>query len=135
MSLLIRQGVRFLLIGLLQLLIDWLAFSLCYWLGVALTPANVLGRVAGASCGFWLNGRYTFAEQGGLTDRRALARFILVWLILTALSSMLMGVVQRGLGNQAPYLAKPMVEGLMALLSFFLSRHFVYRARGDQQRP
>ena len=61
---LIRQGSRFILIGLVQLGVDWAVFVGATALGVPTVPANVLGRVCGMLLGFWLNGRYTFAADG-----------------------------------------------------------------------
>ena len=81
---LIRQGSRFILIGLVQLVVDWAVFVGATALGVPTVPANVLGRVCGMLLGFWLNGRYTFAADG---DHRLgwarFARFLALWLLLS----------------------------------------------------
>src|SRR5690606_16053821 len=75
--LILRQGFAFLLVGGVQVLLDWLVFVLVSALGVPAFAANVCGRVAGASLGFWLNGLVTFrgAEQRALVGR-PLRRFL-----------------------------------------------------------
>ncbi|QHB72830.1 GtrA family protein [Stenotrophomonas sp. 364] len=125
---LIRQGSRFLLIGLVQLVVDWAVFVGATALGVPTVPANVLGRVCGMLLGFWLNGRYTFAAEG---DHRLgwarFARFLALWLLLTAVSTLLVSTAAQQLGLAYAWLAKPVVEGGLAAVSFLLMRRFVYR--------
>ncbi len=125
---LIRQGSRFLLIGLVQLVVDWAVFVGATALGVPTVPANVLGRVCGMLLGFWLNGRYTFAAEG---DHRLgwarFARFLALWLLLTAISTLLVSTAAQQLGLAYAWLAKPVVEGGLAAVSFLLMRRFVYR--------
>jgi putative flippase GtrA len=125
---LIRQGSRFILIGLVQLVVDWAVFVGATALGVPTVPANVLGRVCGMLLGFWLNGRYTFAAEG---DHRLgwarFARFLALWLLLTAISTLLVSTAAQQLGLAYAWLAKPVVEGGLAAVSFLLMRRFVYR--------
>ncbi|MFT4197378.1 MAG: GtrA family protein [Pseudoxanthomonas sp.] len=124
---LVHQGGVFLAVGGLQLLLEWSVFVALGALGVHAVPANLCGRVAGALLGFWLNGRYTFAGEDARTGWRHFARFLAVWLPATALSTALMAQLQAWLGLHLSWLAKPVVEGGLAVLSFFVSRHFVYR--------
>ena len=125
---LFRQGSQYLAIGLLQLLLDWLVFVAATAAGLPAVPGNLLGRVSGALLGFWLNGRYTFASDG---ERRhgwgRFARFLGLWLLMTAISTWLVALVAHALGLQMAWLAKPMVEGALAAANFFLLRHVVYR--------
>jgi len=125
---LIRQGSRFILIGLVQLVVDWAVFVGAKALGVPTVPANVLGRVCGMLLGFWLNGRYTFAADG---DHRLgwarFARFLALWLLLTVVSTLLVSTTAQHLGLAYAWLAKPIVEGGLAAVSFLLLRRFVYR--------
>ena len=128
MKALIRQGTSFVIVGLIQLALDWAVFSALYALGLAVTPANIVGRLSGACLGFWLNGVATFRDDAGARlGRQRLWRFILVWLALTGISSVLMQEVALRLGAHAPYLAKPVVEAIMAVFSFLLARHYIYR--------
>lgn len=125
---LFRQGGHFILVGLLQLVLDWALFVALTWLGVSAAPANLSGRVCGALLGFWLNGRMTFAAQGKpRLGWRRFFRFLIVWLALTLVSTVAVTWVATQLGLQQAWLAKPLVEGTLAAASFLLLRHVVYR--------
>ncbi|HRN61457.1 MAG TPA: GtrA family protein [Luteimonas sp.] len=126
--LILRQGGHYLLAGLLQLLLDWLVFVALSALGLPVAASNVAGRVAGAMLGFWLNGRVTFARDGrARLGWRRFLRFVAVWLALTLASTLLVGWIAAQLGLQQAWLAKPLVEGALAVVAFFLWRHVVYR--------
>ena len=60
-------------------------------------------------------------------DLNLLARFLALWLLMTAASSGLLAWTTDTLGLQMAWLAKPLVEGGLAVLNFFLLRHVVYR--------
>ncbi|SMR76343.1 MULTISPECIES: GtrA family protein [Stenotrophomonas] len=125
---LVRQGSSYIVIGLVQLLLDWLVFVGSTALGLPVAPANILGRLAGMLLGFWLNGRYTFAAAGQQRlGWKRFARFLLLWTLLTAASTLLVTAADHALGLQYAWLAKPLVEGCLALVSFILLRHVVYR--------
>jgi putative flippase GtrA len=125
---LVRQGSTYLIIGLVQLLLDWLVFVVATALGMPVAPANVGGRLAGMLLGFWLNGRYTFAHaDGARLGWRRFTRFFGVWLLLTAASTLLMSLVDHALGLQYTWLAKPLVEGGLACVSFLMMRYVVFR--------
>jgi len=125
---LLRQGSHFVLVGGAQLALDWALFVAQTALGVPTVPANLISRIGGASLGFWLNGRITFAAEGQprLGGTRLL-RFVIVWLVLTAISTVLMDLLSHQLGLQTAWLAKPVVEGGLAVVSFFLARNWIYR--------
>lgn len=125
---LLRQGSHFVIIGLIQLGLDWAVFVGATALGVPTVPANVLGRVCGMLLGFWLNGRYTFAAEGNHRLGWArFARFLALWVLLTAVSTVLVTSAALHLGLGYAWLAKPVVEGGLAAASFLLMRRFVYR--------
>jgi len=97
-------------------------------LGLPVIPANVVGRVAGATLGFWLNGRYTFADQGRpRLSGQHLRRFVIAWSLLTALSSALLYLVEARSNLHMAWLAKPLVEALNAAIGFVVWRQWVYR--------
>lgn len=125
---LIRQGSSYLVIGLVQLGVDWAVFVGASALGMPVAPANLLGRVGGMLLGFWLNGRHTFAQpdQPRLGWTR-FARFLGLWAVLTLVSTLLLDAAANQLGLQYAWLAKPLVEGSLAAVSFLLMRRFVYR--------
>ncbi len=123
-----RQGPLFALVGGLQWFVDWLVFVVLSASGMAVAPANVLARLIAAGAGFWLNGRLTFADQAGARLGGArLLRFGLLWLALTALSTGLITRTASAFGLREAWLAKPLVEALLAVVSFVLQRHWVYR--------
>lgn len=123
-----RQGVSFLLVGGCLVVADWAVFVLLSAAGVSPPVANVMGRLVGAMLGFWANGRITFGTPGqARLGRHRLLRFAIVWSLLTALSTYLVTVVADYLGLQMAWLAKPLVEAGLAMVSFVLSRHWVYR--------
>ena len=125
---LLRQGGYYLVFGVLQLLLDWLLFVALTALGVPAAPANLASRTSAALLGFWLNGRYTFPRDDGRRHGwRHFARFLALWLLMTAASSGLLAWTTDTLGLQMAWLAKPLVEGGLAVLNFFLLRHVVYR--------
>jgi putative flippase GtrA len=125
---LLRQGSQFIVIGVLQLLVDWLVLVTSTAAGVPVSIGNLLGRSGGAVLGFWLNGRYTFADAGqSRLCRAAMLRFVLLWLLLTALSTWLIAWAHATYGLRWAWLAKPVVEGTLSLLSFVLMRQLVFR--------
>lgn len=125
---LIRQGFWFVLIGGLQVLADWAAFVALTAAGLDVVTSNVAARAAGASLGFWLNGKITFAQAGEqrLGGRR-FARYLLAWVAFTLLSTWLIASVASQFSLQYAWLAKPVVEGALALLSFLTARYWIYR--------
>lgn len=125
---LLRQGRNFVIVGLLQLLLDWSVFVAISALGLHTAPANLAGRVAGALLGFWLNGRLTFAQEGqAKLGWSRFLKFLVVWLVMTVISTLLITGIEARLGLQLAWLAKPVVEGGLAVITFFLWRHLVYR--------
>ena len=124
----VRQGLSFFVIGCCLIVADWLMFVALTALGASPVAANLAGRVTGALLSFWANGRITFGELGAprLGHRRFL-RFAALWAALTAISTVLVSACAAILGLRLAWLAKPLVEGGLAAVSFFVSRHWVYR--------
>lgn len=122
-----RQALSFTAIGALQWLLDSAAMVALSHAGVAVALATVCGRLLGASAGYWLNGRYTFASAQRGLSARALRRFVAFWLLSTALSATLLAGIDASAGLRQAWLAKPAVDGLMAGLGFLVARHWIYR--------
>ena len=121
-----RHARHYLLIGGVQWLVDWgVMVLLSQWMAVE--PANIAGRVAGALLGYWLNGKLTFAGDEHEIGRTQLARFVTMWLGTTTISTWSMGFIDDALGLQWARLAKPAVEFALGIVGFLLSRHWVYR--------
>lgn len=125
---LIRQGSSYLIIGLVQLGVDSALFVGATALGMPVAPANLLGRLCGMLLGFWLNGRHTFAQDGQhRLGWKRFGRFLALWAVMTTLSTVLVSAVADQLGLTHAWLAKPLVEGGLAALSFLLMRYVVFR--------
>jgi putative flippase GtrA len=123
-----RQGLSFLVVGGCLVVVDWAVFVFLTALGMVAPPANVLGRVVGALLGFWLNGWITFGKPGSPKfGRHRLVRFAVLWVTLTILSTVLVTVLADRMSLHIAWMAKPLVEAAMAMLSFFASRHWVYQ--------
>jgi len=123
---LLRQGLGFSVVGGLQLLLDWGVMMALSASGVPLPAANVAGRIAGASLGFWSNRRFTF--QGHFRPPLPqLLRFLLLWSILTTASTLAVAFAAAHGGLARAWLFKPLIEALLAVISFFSSRLWVYR--------
>lgn len=123
-----RQGVHYLLIGGVQWLVDWGVMVLLSHLGLPVEAANICGRISGASLGFWLNGRITFAGSDTRIGGAQLRRFATMWLCTTAASTLALGHIDDVFGLQWAWLAKPLVELSLGVIGFLLSRHWVYKA-------
>ena len=122
-----RQGRHYLAIGIVQWLLDWGVMVGLSHLGLAVEPANIVGRISGATLGFWLNGRITFARDGHGLGRRQLMRFGLMWLLTTVASTWALGAIDDAVGLKWAWVAKPAVELVLGAIGFMLSRHWVYR--------
>jgi putative flippase GtrA len=123
-----RQLFLFLVIGAVQVLLDSSVFVLLSLAGLPVAPSNVAGRICGACLGFYLNGRFTFADAGRpRLDKAHLGRFIVAWLLLTALGTVLLVCVERQFDLRAAWLAKPAVEAFLAAIGFVVWRQWVFR--------
>lgn len=123
-----QQGLSYGLVGAAQLVLDWLVFFVLTTQGLAVPPANVAGRVAGAAMGFWLNGTVTFRHGGDARlGWRRLGRFVAAWLGFTVLGTLAVAFVDRQAGLHGAWLAKPLIDATLAGLGFLASRHWIYR--------
>lgn len=124
-----RQLLGYGLVGGLQLLADWLCFVVLTSVGAAVVPSNLAGRVVGASMGFWLNGRFTFAAKGLplRLGRGPLRRFVVFWLAMTALSTLAVHQLDALQGLHGAWLGKPLVDAGLAVISFAAAKYWIYR--------
>ena len=124
----LKQGGLFVIVGFAQLTLDTSVFITTTALGVPVESANILGRISGASLGFWLNGRYTFADQGrARVSGMHLRRFVIAWTLLTGLSTLIMHTLAAHFDLHQLWALKPLVEALMAAVGFVVWRQWVYR--------
>lgn len=125
----IRQVVAFGLVGAAQVGLDWACFVALTALGVAVPPANLAARVAGACLGFWANGRFTFAAPGerARLGRHRFLRFAVFWLAMTALSTWAVTALDQWQGLHAAWLGKPLVDAVLAAMGFVAAKYWIYR--------
>lgn len=126
-----RQGGMFIAVGIAQVTLDSGVFIALTALGIPVAVANVFSRASGACLGFLLNGRYTFSEGGPARNTpHHLGRFVLAWSLLTSVSTLIVHSIAELKSLQGAWLAKPLVEGSMAVVGFFVWRHWVFVKRG-----
>ncbi|MBN2559422.1 MAG: PIG-L family deacetylase [Phycisphaerae bacterium] len=128
----LRELLYFGMVGGIQYVVDVGTFScLVLWSGYPIL-SNMVSRALGATCGYYLNGVFTFRVLGRRRGGFG-ARFVMAWLITTAVStgliktlSLLSEVVQR------PVLllyAKASIELLLFIAGFLLCKLWVFAAR------
>lgn len=126
--LLMRQVLSYGAVGFIQIGLDWLTFVALTFLGLPPSPANVCGRVLGATAGYLLNGKWTFASSGKSTlSRRALMRFLASWALTTALSTLIVSMVDQSHGLHWAWIVKPFADAMLAALGFTISKFWIYR--------
>ena len=123
----VRDGASFSVVGAIQVALDSAVYIGLTKLGVPTPPANVCGRVAGAVLGFWLNGRVTFAHHDQPRFRRRLMRYVLLWIVMTLISTAALTVIGHRAGLKHTWWAKPLIEIVLGVTSFLICRHWVYR--------
>lgn len=126
-----RQPLLFLLVGGIQYALDAALFAVLVLAGVAVTPANVSARAGAAAAGFLLNRYWTFGHRGDDARRvlGSLGRFGVLWVGMTVLSTLGIQSLRAAFGSEdtVAILAKLGVEAVLAVLSFVLSRYWVFR--------
>lgn len=130
----LRQDLlRFILIGGLQFLIDALLLVAMARAGLAVAIANIISRALAACCGYYLNGKFSFAGDAPTITKRSLRRFWVLWISLTLFSSALIAGIQwlnhGQTGNPDIILltGKLLIEAMLFMLSFALCKYWVYR--------
>lgn len=126
-----RKPILFVAVGAVQYLLDAGLYALLISNGVGTLPANVTSRGTAAAVGFVLN-RYLTFEQRNETWKRltvSIARFVLFWAVMTAISTGLMLLLEMAWGdeNHLRIAAKLLVEAVLAVVSYLVSRYWVFR--------
>jgi len=121
------QALLFLVAGGIQFGVDAGLFVLLTWLGMVPAWANIAARLSAACVGFFLNGRLTFGHRS--LDRAQFARYIATWMLLTAASTATVASVATVAGLEWAWLAKLLVEAVLAVASFLLMRNWVFGTR------
>jgi putative flippase GtrA len=126
------QYLLFLVIGGVQIVVDTSLFAaILVFTGEPLL-GNVMSRGTAATVGFILNRKYTFnARSDGKASGQAL-RYILLWFVLTMLSTSLIAAgdaVLTGVTHHREWMIglKILIESAMTVPSFLGMRHGVFR--------
>ncbi|MCR6477832.1 GtrA family protein [Variovorax sp. ZS18.2.2] len=124
-----RQLILFGVVGVTQLLADTLIFYLLLELSITPWIANSLSRFLALLLGFVLNGAITFRQPDNTasTSKKSFVRLLILWLALTLVSSELVTLASHHVSGPHLLLAKLGVELVLAFVSFFISKTWVYR--------
>lgn len=123
-----RQAPLYVIVGLVQLALDATLFIALTAAGLPVAPANVVARASAALLGFALNGRYTFqSAEHPWRVSRSLPRFVALWCALTVLGTLAVSVIEARGSLGLAWLAKPLVDAVLAVAAFFASRRWIYR--------
>lgn len=123
-----RQLAFYFVVGIAQLVVDWLCFVLLTAWGMPVAPANVIARVCAAVLGFTANGTVTFRAR---LRRAHLARFVAAWIPLTLANTLVVWALEMVGGLHLAWLIKPLVDALTAAVSFVVARHWIFRAHPE----
>lgn len=119
-----RQLAFYLVVGITQLVVDWLCFvALTAW-GMPVAPANVIARVCAAVLGFTANGKVTFKAR---LRRAHLARFVAAWIPLTLANTLVVWALEALGGLHLAWLIKPLIDALTAVAGFVVARYWIFR--------
>lgn len=122
------QPAKFALVGFLNTGWSYLLYAAFLYLGLNYWIASFLTIVLSVGFGFLTQGNLVF---GGAT-RKALPRFILVWVLIYALYLVVVSVAQTaGINN---YLGGLIATPLVAVLSYILQRRFVFAPSAPAER-
>lgn len=126
-----RQPVLFVLVGGFQYVLDAALFAVLISTGVATVPSNVASRAGAAVVGFLLNRYLTFGQRSDTFKRfgASLSRFVLLFIALTIVSTVAIRGLESTWGSDdlSRIMAKLAVEAVLAVLSFVVSRFWVFR--------
>lgn len=127
-----RQPVLFILVGGFQYLVDTVIFGILITLGLGTIPANVTSRATAAATGFLLNRYATFGRRNDTVKlfSASLVRFVIFFVVMTALSTGLIQILEHIAGDSEiqRIIYKLGVEAVLAVISFFISRNWVFRS-------
>ena len=127
-AVLARQSAVYLIVGGVQLAVDWLLFSVLFWATGNASWTNLIARGGTAFVGYQLHGRVTFAAGGEpALGKQRLLRYVALLVVMVSASTIVMTVIASYAPAKYVYIAKPAIELLLAAVSFVVSRQWVFR--------
>ena len=124
-----RQLAFYFVVGVTQLVVDWLCFVMLTAWGMPVAPANVIARVCAAVLGFTANGTVTFKSR---LRPAHLARFVATWIPLTLANTIVIWALEAVGGLHLAWIIKPLVDALTAVAGFLVARHWIFQAHRKQ---
>ena len=126
------QLVRFLVIGVLTVVVDFTTYRLLLASGVPVPWAKAIGFVMGTVFAYFANRRWTF--EGAQPRGGSVFRFALLYACTLAINVAVNAWILRlALGFEMPSVAVPaafvVATGLSAVLNFVGMKFFVFEAR------
>jgi len=128
-----RQVARFLVVGVLTVLIDFMAYrALLFLLDVDI--AKTLGFLTGTVFAYFANRSYTFEARGGVW---VMVRFALVYATTLGCNVVANGLVLDALpaGELSIWAAFVLATGLSATLNFLGMKFFVFSDTKNAGQP
>ena len=126
-----RQPVLFILVGGFQYVLDTAFFGILISAGFGTVPSNITSRATAAATGFLLNRYLTFGKRNDNARlfSASLIRFLVFFAVMTVLSTGSILLLEWLVGDNETQRVfyKIGVEAVLAVVSFFLSRNWVFR--------
>jgi putative flippase GtrA len=120
------QALAFALVGVVNTLVDILAFLILVWLGLHPLIANVFSFSLGAANSLMLNKNLTFRDAGVRLSRKLILTFVIVTLLSLAISQLsLYGLLQAGLPELGAKLASVIFT---FVVSFLFNKYLTFRS-------
>ena len=120
-----RRIIVFGIVGVLNTLVDYAVFALCYELiCVPISISQILGYMSGSVFGYFMNSGFTFREGRGRTKAQG-AQYIGIDVVLTLLSGAFMHFVESR--DWPVYIIKILVTVAVAVIHYILYKFVVFR--------
>ena len=127
-----RRVLKFGACGVINTLVDYLVFTLCYYPArLGEFPSQLLGFLAGSVCGFFLNSRITFREGRG-RSRGQFLQYLGVDAALMLLSGL--GLEALAKAGVNVYLAKIGMTAAIFLIHYVTYKYLVFRIKKEDDR-
>lgn len=126
-----KQIAKYVVVGLVALAIDVSSFTVLRYLGVDLITANVSARLAGAVSAYSGNHLWTFTQKNDVHQWLNTSwRYLLIWFFATSLSTILITFLVNI--NLPETLSKLLVEMVMPILNFIISRYWIFKTQHEE---
>lgn len=124
-----KNVILFFFIGITQLALDTVIYSLLTRLGVDIIIANFSSRALAAIAGYLLNGKLTFKSS---LSTSVFIKFCVYWFFMTAMSSLLLVLSRKTIAEVIPnsyvdFSSKIIVEFILFFISYLIAKVWVYK--------